>query len=163
MRTAIWMAIAPRLVRGTFGLCHVAQRGTPPVGRPGATMQAIDKWQNGETMNWLERTQFTCGLLLGVATVAGCQMRGDVRPLSSELPPPPNFAGTMPQECRATEARFALGKPIDASTLEEMRLRAGARSARSVRPTDPPPRDVDATRLNVDIEASGRIVGARCG
>jgi hypothetical protein len=32
-----------------------------------------------------------------------------------------------------------------------------------VLPTDPPPREVDATRLNVDIEANGRIVGARCG
>ncbi|MEJ8846795.1 I78 family peptidase inhibitor [Variovorax rhizosphaerae] len=114
-------------------------------------------------MNWLQCTRFTFGLLLGAAGLAGCQMRGDVRPLSSELAPPPRFAESMPEECRSTEARFALGKQVDAQLLEQMRQRAGARSARSVLPTDPPARDSDATRLNVDIEASGRIVGARCG
>ncbi|MEJ8854660.1 I78 family peptidase inhibitor [Variovorax robiniae] len=114
-------------------------------------------------MNWLECARITGAILLGTAGLTGCQMRGDVRPLSSELAPPPRFAEGMPEECRSTEARFALGKQVDAQLLEDMRQRTGARSARSVLPTDPPARDVDPRRLNVDVEASGRIVGARCG
>jgi hypothetical protein len=101
-------------------------------------------------------------LLLGVASLAGCQMRGDVRPLSSELPPPPAF-GAAPQECRASEARYALGRIIDAPLLEEMRARAGAASARTVLASDPPSRDTDMTRLDVDVEPTGRIVAAHCG
>ena len=125
-------------------------------------MRAING-NRGTTMNRMERRRFTCGLLIASAGLAGCQMRGNVRPLSSELPPPPVFATTTQPECRAADARFALGRQIDAPMLEQMRARTGARVARSVLPTDPPSPDVDATRLNVDIEPNGRIVGARCG
>lgn len=98
---------------------------------------------------------------LAAALVAGCQTRGDVRPLSSEAPPPPVFA-PPPESCQAASARFALGRQITAPLLEEMRSRAGARSARTAVATDPA-MGVDVQRLVVDIEPSGRILGLRCG
>lgn len=99
--------------------------------------------------------------LLGAGLVAGCQMRGDVRPLSSEAPPPPVFA-PPPESCQAGGARFALGRQITAPLLEEMRSRAGARSARTAFATDPP-MAVDPQRLIVDVDPAGRILGLRCG
>ena len=98
---------------------------------------------------------------LGLAALAGCQMRGDVRPLSSELPPPPVFAAP-PEGCQPGGARFALGRTITAPLLEEMRMRAGARLARTALPNDAPPA-ADAQRLTVDIDPAGRILGLRCG
>ena len=46
--------------------------------------------------------------------------------------------------------------------LEEMRARAGARSARTAVATDPA-LAIDLQRLIVDIDPSGRILGLRCG
>ena len=100
-------------------------------------------------------------IFLLVVLAAGCQMRGDVRPLSSEVPPPPVFVDA-PQACSAARSRFALGQGISAPLLEEMRQRTGARRARAQRIDGPPNNDIDAARLTVDIEPSGRIVGARC-
>lgn len=99
--------------------------------------------------------------LWAAGLAAGCQMRGDVRPLSSEAPPPPAFV-PAPGACQAAAARFALGRQITAPLLEEMRSRVGAESARTAFATDPA-LPVDLKRLIVDIEPTGRIVGLRCG
>ncbi len=99
--------------------------------------------------------------VLAAALAAGCQVRGDVRPLSSEAPPPPVFA-PPPESCQAAGARFALGRQITAPLLEEMRARSGARSARTAVATDPA-MAIDLQRLIVDIDPSGRILGLRCG
>jgi hypothetical protein len=101
-------------------------------------------------------------LVLAALPLPGCQMRGDVRPASSDIEPPPAFAQT-PETCRAAEARFAMGRQISAPLLEEVRQRAGARQARTALPGDAPSIEADATRLTVEIEPTGRIVGARCG
>jgi hypothetical protein len=99
--------------------------------------------------------------MLAAVLAAGCQMRGEVRPLSSEAPPPPVFA-PPPGACQAAGARFALGRQITAPLLEEMRSRAGARSARTALASDPA-MGIDLERLIVDIDPSGRILGLRCG
>lgn len=95
--------------------------------------------------------------------LASCQMRGDVRPASSDIAPPPRFAEATPQTCSAAESHFALGRFITAPLLEEIRERTGARMARTVTVGDVAATAFDEGRLNVDIEPNGRIVGARCG
>ncbi len=102
------------------------------------------------------------GLLLVCLVVAACQTRGSVRPLSSDIEPPPRLA-TPPAVCRSAEAAFALGRHITAPLLEEMRERTGARMARTVAEKDPAAPAFDSMRLTVDIEPDGRIVGVRCG
>ncbi|MDI3382454.1 hypothetical protein ACFPPF_16915 [Xenophilus aerolatus] len=104
---------------------------------------------------------FLCAWVLAAGLAAGCQMRGDVRPLASNAPPPPVLK-PPPEVCRSSAARFALSYRASAPLLEEMRLRSGARSVRSALATDPA-MAVDPQRLIVDIEPSGRIVGLRCG
>ena len=112
-----------------------------------------------QAMTFPAPSLIACVLAAGLA--AGCQMRGDVRPLSSEAPPPPVFA-PPPESCQAAAVRFALGRQITAPLLEEMRSRAGARSARTAGAADPA-MPVDLQRLIVDIDPTGRIVGLRCG
>ncbi|MDB5828906.1 MAG: hypothetical protein JWQ73_3126 [Variovorax sp.] len=92
----------------------------------------------------------------------GCQFRGDVRPLSSDIAAPPRFVEATPA-CRAAGARFALGKVINGPLLEEIRQRADARTARTVLQSEVTAQPFDEGRLNVDVEPNGRIVGTRCG
>jgi hypothetical protein len=52
---------------------------------------------------------------------------------------------------------------ITPQLLEEMRQRAGARMARTVLATEPADQAQDMMRLNVQVEPTGRVVGAYCG
>ncbi|MGJ7494595.1 hypothetical protein ACSFA8_05945 [Variovorax sp. RT4R15] len=106
-----------------------------------------------------DRSRFL--ILLPIALAAGCQMRGDVRPLSSEVPRPPAFVAP-PEACNASRSHFALAKRISAPLLEELRQRTGARRARTQPVDGPQSTEYDAARLTVDVEPNGRIVGTRC-
>jgi len=98
---------------------------------------------------------------LALLLAAGCQAPPKDRPLTSEVPEPPAFA-PPPESCLAEGVRFALGLRVTQQLLEEMRQRSGAQQARTMLATDPPDPAVDPTRLNVQVEPSGRIVGANC-
>lgn len=97
------------------------------------------------------------GLLL-----AGCQSPPKDRPLTSEVPEPPSFAAP-PEACQAAAARFGLGLRATPPLLEEMRQRAGAKLARAVLAADTVYPAQDITRLSVQVESTGRVVGAFCG
>lgn len=103
--------------------------------------------------------------LLALISLTACQMRAKERPMSSEAPPPPVFINPqVPVTCRAAEARFALGQTATSPLLEQIRVRTGARFARTVSTTDATAStDVDDGRVSVDVEPNGRIVAARCG
>jgi hypothetical protein len=94
--------------------------------------------------------------------LAGCQAPPKDRPLTSEVPEPPGFA-PPPESCQAAAVRFGLGLRATQPLLEEMRQRAGARTARTVPANEIAGPAQDATRLNVQVDPSGRIVGAYCG
>ena len=101
--------------------------------------------------------------LFALFALGACQMRGNVRPFSSEAPLPPVFVDAKaPAYCRAAEARYALGKTITQALLEELKQKTGARLARAG-VGDPETKDSNDQRLTVDLDATGRIVGARCG
>ena len=100
--------------------------------------------------------------LMPLFGLAACQFRGEPPSRASpDVLPPPVFT-PAPGRCTAARARFGLGQRVSRPLLEEMRLRAGARAAHAVLPTDAP-LPHDAARLMVDVESSGRIVAARCG
>ncbi len=103
------------------------------------------------------------GLAMGTGLLlAGCQSPPKDRPLTSEVPEPPSFAAP-PEACRAAAARFGLGLRATSPLLEEMRQRAGAKQARAVLATDTGYPAPDITRLSVQVDATGRVVGAFCG
>ena len=102
-------------------------------------------------------------LLMALGGIAACRSPDEHRPFSSEVPPPPRFAQPLeaPASCTAEGARFALGAPISPPVLEDMRARTGAQAAQTIGPGDKslPPA---ANRLLVEVDAQGRVVGARC-
>lgn len=65
--------------------------------------------------------------------------------------------------CDAGPAQSAIGQISTARNVEAARVAAGARMARTIRPGQMVTKEYDAERLNLDVDASGRIVAARCG
>lgn len=65
--------------------------------------------------------------------------------------------------CDAGPAQSAIGQKSTARNVETARVAAGARMARTLRPGQMVTKEYDAERLNLDVDASGRIVAARCG
>jgi hypothetical protein len=103
-------------------------------------------------------------LLAAAVFLAGCQTQPEFRPLTSEVPPPPTFV-TVPADpgCQATQASYALGRPVAQPLLEELLSRTGSSTVRTSAAGEPLPVPADPKRLNVEVDAQGRIAGARCG
>ena len=118
-------------------------------------------------------------LLISVTTaalVAGCAIPS---PQPGHRPPPqasgphgpgpgaPGHPGAAaprpPQHCDPRAAQWAVGKTNTEHTIAEARKRSGAYIARVLRPGQPTTREFNAERLNLEVDASGRIVAARCG
>ena len=108
----------------------------------------------------MHRLTVTLLVLAGVLAT-GCQTRGDVRPFSSEVPLPPTFA-SVTEQCNGADARFALGQVMTQPLLEEARNRTGARQAITAKAGETPA-PADPLRLIVEVDAQGKMVGARCG
>ncbi|MBC7471610.1 MAG: proteinase inhibitor I78 [Ramlibacter sp.] len=75
-------------------------------------------------------------------------------------PAPPGRGGN---ECKAADAQFAVGKNADAALLEQARQRSGSRIARVLRPGQMVTMEYSAERLNLDVDASGKVASVRCG
>lgn len=67
------------------------------------------------------------------------------------------------QRCDTARAQWAVGKTNTEHTINEARQRSGAYMARVLRPGQPTTREFNAERLNLEVDATGRIVAARCG
>jgi hypothetical protein len=65
--------------------------------------------------------------------------------------------------CDAGPAQSAIGQNSTGRNVEAARVAAGARMARTLRPGQMVTKEYDAERLNLDVDAKGRIVAARCG
>ena len=97
-------------------------------------------------------------------------LRGFVPPLVLRLtgcatqapatgPSVPPLRGT----CNAQPAQSAVGKNSTAKVVEAARVSAGALMARIIRPGQMVTKEFDAERLNLEVDAAGRIVAVRCG
>lgn len=67
------------------------------------------------------------------------------------------------QRCDAAGAQWAVGKTNTEHNVAEARKRSGAYMARVLRPGQPTTRDLNPERLNLEVDATGRILSARCG
>jgi hypothetical protein len=134
----------PRLVRkALYELFLVSDLALPPVLRCTST-----SWRGLVT-------------LAAIGMLLGCQSRHAFRPLSSELRRVPDVL-SMAQACKAGGGRVALGVFVDHAMLNEARWRAGASTAATVWPGDPP-LAYESERLLIDVDESGRGKVARCG
>lgn len=75
----------------------------------------------------------------------------------------PNQQPRAVQRCDPAGAQWAVGKTNTEHNINEARQRAGAYMARVLRPGQPTTREFNAERLNLEVDATGRIIAARCG
>ena len=85
---------------------------------------------------------------------------GTLAPAPLPAPAPP---GRGDNECKAADAQFAVGQNADAALLEQARQRSGSRIARILRPGQMVTMEYSAERLNLDVDASGKVASVRCG
>ena len=94
------------------------------------------------------------GLVPALVVLAGCANPG---PATGPTGAP--LGGT----CNAQPAQSAIGKSSTAKVVEAARVSAGALMARILRPGQMITKEFDAERLNLEVDAAGRIVAVRCG
>ena len=75
----------------------------------------------------------------------------------------PAQPASPPARCKEENARFAVGELYSDELAERARRAAGANVVRKTGPERGETMDLRADRLNVDVDRSGRIQGARCG
>lgn len=105
---------------------------------------------------------------LGVAFVlGGCASQpfaqapapGPVASAPAPAPAPVPAAG----ECNAAPAQFAVGQAVSAQLENEARIRSGSRTVRVLRPGQMVTMEFSGQRLNLDVDAAGRVQRVRCG
>lgn len=104
-------------------------------------------------------------LLTGCAGMPGGGSVGGMGDAPLPKPPPPQWQTPGPRGgiCDAGPAQGAIGKQSTASVIEKARVDSGAAMARVLRPNQPVTLEFIAERLNLVVDASGRITAARCG
>lgn len=118
------------------------------------------------------KTSFTT---LGSAAVAavmlmsGCTGYGQANTAQPAAPgTTPGSVVTAPAPppaalCDAAPAQFAVGQASTSTVIESARARSGAQIARILRPGQMVTKEFNAQRLNLEVDANGRIVSVRCG
>lgn len=101
---------------------------------------------------------------LGMAALmAGCASHG---PAPAAAPSPTQSQAQAPAPdtlCNAQPAQAAVGQSSTASVVESARARSGARMVRILRPGQVVTKEFDTQRLNLEVDANGRILAVRCG
>lgn len=101
---------------------------------------------------------------LGMAALmAGCASHG---PAPAAAPSPTQSQAQAPAPdmlCNAQPAQAAVGQSSRASVVESARARSGARMVRILRPGQMVTKEFDTQRLNLEVDANGRILAVRCG
>ena len=96
-----------------------------------------------------------------VALMGGCASHGQ-----APAPTQPQAQAQAPAPealCNAQPAQAAVGQNSTASVVELARVRSGAQMARVLRPGQVITKEFNAQRLNLEVDANGRIVAVRCG
>ena len=79
-------------------------------------------------------------------------------------PAPETPAATAPPgSCAASKAQFAVGREPGLAVQDQARERSGARTVRTLRPGQIVTMEYSGDRLNLELDASGKITRVRCG
>ncbi|SDM20326.1 Peptidase inhibitor I78 family protein [Oryzisolibacter propanilivorax] len=112
-------------------------------------------------MRWMQLMGGAALVALAGCSSIGLPGGGSTAPAA----PPPIGASTAPKggTCNAQAAQWAVGQSATAKVVEQARVRAGARMARTLRPDQPATLEFNAERLNLQLDAGGKVTAARCG
>ncbi|MFJ4196804.1 I78 family peptidase inhibitor [Pseudomonas sp. NPDC089534] len=97
------------------------------------------------------------GALAAIAMLAGCSST------SSESAKDPVAGETGHGRCEASGAEFAIGKKASPQLLDQARTRAGAQSARFLKPNDMITLEYRSDRLNLNTDNDLVVTRVNCG
>ncbi|KLN56819.1 I78 family peptidase inhibitor [Variovorax paradoxus] len=105
------------------------------------------------------KTQSLLSAVAGAILLSACAAPASApTPASaSAAPPEPVF------QCNADGARFAVGQPLSPQLEAAARVRAGAGTVRALKPGEAVTMELNGGRLNLDVDARGRVTDVRCG
>ncbi|PIF77105.1 peptidase inhibitor I78 family protein [Variovorax sp. 54] len=107
----------------------------------------------------------TQSLLLTLATAA--LLAACAAPAPAPTPAAPAPAPAAPAEpvaqCNAESARFAVGQQVTPQLEAAARTRSGAATVRVLKPNQPVTMEFNGARLNLAVDARGRVTAAHCG
>lgn len=97
------------------------------------------------------------GMMVALS-LAGCSSKPEAEPVAKA-------SGTAVSDgrCDAAGGQFAVGQQAAAALLEQAKSKAGAQEARFLGPNDAVTLEYRSTRLNLNTDASGRVVRVNCG
>ena len=101
-------------------------------------------------------TRLTASPLLTTMLLA---LGGCAAPTAPDTPAASAPAG----RCDAAKAQFAVGYEPGLALQDQARERAGARIVRTLRPGQVVTLEFSGERLNLELDASGRVARVRCG
>ena len=87
-------------------------------------------------------------------------------PAPAPIPAAPAASAAAPEpvyQCNADGARFAVGQPLSPQLEAAARVRAGAGTVRALKPGEAVTMELNDGRLNLDVDARGRVTDVRCG
>jgi len=93
----------------------------------------------------------------GAILLTACAASGPATAPASATPPEPVF------QCNADGARFAVGQQLSPQLEAAARVRAGAGLVRALKPGQVVTMELNGARLNLDVDARGRVTDVRCG
>ncbi|RRH91562.1 peptidase inhibitor I78 [Variovorax beijingensis] len=103
------------------------------------------------------KTQSLLSAVAGAVLLSACAAPAPAPAPASAAPPEPVF------QCNADGARFAVGQPLSPQLEAAARVRAGAGTVRALKPGEAVTMELNGGRLNLDVDARGRVTDVRCG
>jgi hypothetical protein len=103
------------------------------------------------------KTQSLLSAVAGAVLLSACAAPAPAPAPASAAPPEPLF------QCNADGARFAVGQSLSPQLEAAARVRAGAGTVRALKPGEAVTMELNGGRLNLDVDARGRVTDVRCG
>jgi len=103
------------------------------------------------------KTQSLLSAVAGAVLLSACAAPAPSPAPAPAAPPEPVF------QCNADGARFAVGQPLSPQLEAAARVRASAGTVRALKPGEAVTMELNGGRLNLDVDARGRVTDVRCG
>ncbi|CAM3515802.1 hypothetical protein BZK31_20310 [Pseudomonas floridensis] len=104
----------------------------------------------------------TLGFVVVTSVLAGCASTPDPAPQASSKAETP-ASNSVPGRCDAEPAQFAVGQQASIELLTQVRSRSGSMDARILGPNDMITLEYRSERVNVNTDATGKVVRVNCG
>jgi hypothetical protein len=104
--------------------------------------------------------------LAAAALLSACATPAPASAPASARAPAPVAAAPAPEppaQCRAEDARFAIGQPATPQLEAAARARSGAQSVRTLKPNQAVTLEFNGGRLNLVLDTRDRVTAVRCG